>query len=112
MPIELPARTAFLKKIHLFHGLDDDELAAVAAELEEVQFPKDAVIFQQGGKADSFYLIYGGSVRIVRTQNKKEYQLARLVKDDYFGEMALVANRPRSATATGSRRPSSPVRPR
>ncbi|HEU4743619.1 MAG TPA: cyclic nucleotide-binding domain-containing protein [Anaerolineales bacterium] len=100
MPIELPARIAFLKKIHLFHGLGDDELAAVAAELDEVQFPKDAVIFQQGGKADSFYLIYGGTVRIMRTQNKKEYQLARLVREDYFGEMALIANRPRSATAS------------
>ena len=99
MPIELPARIAFLKKIHLFHGLEEDELAIIASELDEVQYPKDAVIFQQGGKADSFYLIYGGSVRIVRTQNKKEFQLARLVREDYFGEMALVANRPRSATA-------------
>lgn len=100
MPIELPAKIAFIKKIHLFHGLEDDELAAIASELEEVPFPKDAVIFQQGGKADSFYLIYGGSVRIVRTQNKREFQLARLVREDYFGEMALVAHRTRSATAT------------
>jgi len=98
VPIELPARIAFLKKIHLFHGLGEAELAAIANELEEKSYPKDAVIFVQGGKADSFYLIYGGNVRIVRTQNKKEYQLARLVREDYFGEMALVANRPRSAT--------------
>jgi hypothetical protein len=97
--IELPARIAFLKKIHLFHGLEEDELETIAAELDEVQYAKDAVIFEQGGKADSFYLIYGGSVRIVRTVNKKDYQLARLVREDYFGEMALVANRPRSATA-------------
>lgn len=100
MPIELPEKIAFLKKIHLFHGLGEDELAAIAAELEEVQYPKDAVIFQQGGKADSFYLIYGGSVRIVRRQNNKEFQLARLVREDYFGEMALIARRPRSATVT------------
>jgi hypothetical protein len=100
VPIELPARIAFLKKIHLFHGLDEAELAAIAAELDEVQYPKGAVIFQQGVKADSFYLIYSGSVRIMRTKNKKEYQLALLVKEDYFGEMALIANRPRSATAT------------
>jgi hypothetical protein len=100
VPIELPARVAFLKKIHLFHGLEEDELAVIAAELEEVPYAKDAVIFEQGGKADSFYLIYGGSVRIVRTQNKKEFQLARLVREDYFGEMALVARRPRSATVT------------
>jgi hypothetical protein len=100
MPIELPAKIAFLKKIHLFHGLGDEELAVIAAELEEFQYPKGAVIFQQGGKADSFYLIYGGSVRIMRTVNKKEYQLALLVKEDYFGEMALIAKRPRSATVT------------
>jgi hypothetical protein len=98
VPIELPAKIAFLKKIHLFHGLEEDELAAIAAELEEVSYPKDAVIFEQGGKADNFYLIYGGSVRIVRRVQKKEFQLARLIRQDYFGEMALIEKRPRSAT--------------
>jgi Cyclic nucleotide-binding domain len=97
--IELPERIAFLKKIHLFHGLGEAELAAIATELDEVQYPKNAVIFPQGVKADSFYLIYGGSVNIVRTVNKKEHLLARLVREDYFGEMALIANRTRSATA-------------
>jgi hypothetical protein len=96
--IELPARIAFLKKIHLFHGLEEDEYAAIAEELDEVAVPKDGVVFKQDSKADSFYLIYGGSVRIVRRQNKKEIQLARLVSGDYFGEMALVERRRRSAT--------------
>jgi cyclic nucleotide-binding protein len=100
VPIELPARIAFLKKIHLFHGLEEDELAAIAAELQEVPVAQGEVVFQQDKKADSFYLIYGGSVRIVRRQNKKEFQLARLVREDYFGEMALVENRRRSATVT------------
>jgi hypothetical protein len=58
------------------------------------------VVFEQGGKADSFYLIYGGSVRIVRKQNNKETQLALLVKNDYFGEMALVEHRLHSGTVT------------
>jgi Cyclic nucleotide-binding domain len=100
VPIELPARIAFLKKIHLFHGLEEDELAAIAEELDEVSVPKDGVVFQQESKADSFYLIYGGSVRIVRRQRGKEFQLARLVREDYFGEMALIAKRRRSATVT------------
>jgi cyclic nucleotide-binding protein len=100
MPIELPARIAFLKKIHLFHGLGEDEYAAMAEELHEVSVAKGEVVFQQDSKAESFYLIYGGSVRIVRRQNKKEIQLARLVREDYFGEMALVENRRRSATVT------------
>ncbi|HKG53726.1 MAG TPA: cyclic nucleotide-binding domain-containing protein, partial [Anaerolineales bacterium] len=100
MPIELPAKIAFLKKIHLFHGLEEEEYTAMAEELQEEAVPKGGVVFQQGGKADSFYLIYGGSVRIVRRQNNKEIQLARLVREDYFGEMALVEKRPRSATVT------------
>jgi len=98
VPVELPARIAFLKKIHLFHGLEEDEYVAIAEELQELPVPKDGVVFKQDGKADSFYLIYGGSVRIVRRQNNKEIQLARLVKEDYFGEMALVEKRRRSAT--------------
>ena len=100
MAIEIPARVAFLKKIHLFHGLEDDELEAIAKELVEMQVPKGGVVFAQGGKADSFYLIYGGSVRIVRKQNNKEFQLALLVKNDYFGEMSLVEKRLHSGTVT------------
>jgi len=98
--IDIPARVAFLKKIHLFYGLEDDDYERIASELDEMQVPLGGVIFEQGSKADSFYLIYGGSVRIVRKQNNKEYQLAILVKNDYFGEMALVEHRSRSATAT------------
>lgn len=98
MPIEPSARIAFLKKIHLFHGLEDGELAAIADELEEQPVPKGGVIFHQDSKADSFYMIYGGSVRIVRKQDGRETQLAILVRNDYFGEMALVSNRRRSAT--------------
>ena len=100
MTIELPARIAFLKKIHLFHGLGEDEIAAIAEGLHEASYPAGSVIFKQANKADNFYLIYGGSVRIVRRQNNKDIQLARLVREDYFGEMALVEKRPRSATVT------------
>ena len=100
MAIDLPARIAFLKKIHLFHGLEEAELAAIAEELDEVSYPASSVIFKQGTRADSFYLIYAGKVRIVRRQNNREIQLARLVREDYFGEMALVERRTRSATVT------------
>lgn len=98
MPIEIPARVAFLKKIHLFYGLGEAELAILAEQMDESAVPQGGVVFKQGDRATSFYLIYGGNVRIVRRQKGKEIQLARLVKGDYFGEMALVANRVRSGT--------------
>lgn len=98
--VDTPARIDFLKKIHLFYGLGDDELAAVAEQLSEASYPAGGVIFQQDSKPESFYFIYGGSVRIVRKQEGKERQLAVLVRNDYFGEMALITNRRRSGTAT------------
>ena len=98
--IDIPARIAFLKKIHLFYGLEEDELEAVAEEMEEVSVPKGGVVFEQDGKSEAFYMIYRGSVRIVRTSDGKETQLAVLVKNDYFGEMGLVARRRRSGTVT------------
>ena len=100
MPIEPSARIAFLKKIHLFYGLDDEHLAAVAEELDELQVAKGEIIFKQDGPAEGFYMIFGGRVRVVRKQDGKETQLALLVKNDYFGELAIVSNRRRSATVT------------
>jgi len=75
-------------------------LAVLAEELDELTVPSGGVVFEQDAKADSFFMIYGGNVRITRKQAGKEEQLALLVKNDYFGEMALVANRRRSATVT------------
>ena len=100
--IDIPARIAFLKKIHLFYGLDNDELEAVAEELEEVSVPNGGSVFEQDSKSEAFYMIYRGSVRIVRKLDGKEIQLAVLVKNDYFGEMGLVARRRRSGTVTAT----------
>jgi len=100
VPLETSAKVAFLKKIHLFQGLEDEELQAIAEKLTEADYPAGAVIFEQNSKAESFYLIYGGSVRITRRQDGKQFQLAVFVKNDYFGEMALISKRHRSATAT------------
>ena len=99
MTIDLPARLAFLKKIHLFHNLKDEELLAIAEKLEEASFPAGSVIFEQNKKPESFFLIYEGTVRITRRQDRKTVQLALLVKDDYFGEMGLIGKRLRSGTA-------------
>ncbi len=96
--VDTTARIAVLRRIHLFYGLGDDELAAVAEELEEALYPAGGVIFQQDTKAESFYLIYSGKVQIVRKREGKDRTLATLVKDDYFGEMALIEKRKRSGT--------------
>jgi uncharacterized membrane protein YdbT with pleckstrin-like domain len=93
------ARIAFLKKIHLFHGLGDEELAMVADQLEEQHYTAGEVIYRQNQKADNFYLIYKGSVRIVTLQKGKEINPSTLVANDYFGHLDLLERRFRNGTA-------------
>jgi hypothetical protein len=100
--VDTLARAAFLKKIHLFYGLGDDELEAIADEMKEVVVSDGEVIFEQDSPSESFYLIHRGSVRIIRQQKDKEFQLAVLVANDYFGEMGLIARRKRSGTVTAT----------
>jgi CRP-like cAMP-binding protein len=100
--IDTPARVAFLKKLHLFYGLEDNELEAIANEMEEASVANGEVVFKQDGTSESFYMIYRGSVRIVRKHGTKEEQLAVLVGNDYFGEMGLIGRRKRSGTVTAT----------
>ena len=86
-------RALFLRKIHLFHGLNDDQLVQIADVFSEVSFDADEMILEQGTHADSFYLIYSGNVRVYRSSEGRERELAVLVSGDYFGEMEILEQR-------------------
>jgi len=96
--IEHKQRVVFLNRIHLFGGLKDDQLGDIAVKLEERTFPDESVVFERGAKADGFYLIYKGKVKVTRPSEEGEDFLAWLSAGDYFGEEALFENRNRSAT--------------
>jgi hypothetical protein len=94
--------TAFLKRIHLFSGLSDDQLGMVAAQFTDENYKAGAIVFNEGAQGDTFYLIFNGQVTVFqkRKKNNKEAEkaLAVLVAGDYFGEEALLTNRRRSAS--------------
>jgi hypothetical protein len=98
--IDTFARIAFLKKIHLFHGLGDENLAMVADQLQEMPGTAGKVIYEQNKQADNFYLIYKGSVRIVSRKKGKDINPATLVANDYFGYLELIERHARTGTAT------------
>ncbi|GAB4503104.1 MAG: hypothetical protein Fur0043_00960 [Anaerolineales bacterium] len=88
---------AFLRKIHLFHDLKDEQLLKVAEKFTEASFDSGELILEQGKPADSFYIIYSGKVRVFRRREGREQELATLVRGDYVGEMELFSQRGRSA---------------
>jgi hypothetical protein len=94
------ARVAFLRRIHLFRNLNDEELAIVAGMFKEEIRKEGEVIFSQDSDADLFYIIYQGKVRITRIHRKEEQELAFLISGDYFGEEAMLSRGKRSATVS------------
>ena len=91
-----------LKHIAVLQAMDNDALARLAAALEGKDYPDGATIFAEGDPGDSMYFIASGCVRIEKraqansTVNKI---LTVLEAGDYFGEMALLDQKPRSASA-------------
>ena len=95
--IELDERIEFLKKIHLFRELKEDEVADIAAQLSERVYKPDEVIFTEGSEPTALYFVYKGMARVTRIRRKQKIQLAVFVPSDYFGEEALLDRKPRSA---------------
>jgi CRP/FNR family cyclic AMP-dependent transcriptional regulator len=89
-----------LAKIHIFAGLQPAYLRRIAAVGTREQHQSGATVFSEGSEGDKMYLILSGAVRISRqVAGMGEEALAVLRAGNYFGEMSLVDESPRSADA-------------
>jgi CRP/FNR family transcriptional regulator, cyclic AMP receptor protein len=92
--------TAALKKVALFESLLPEHMKLIAGIVDEQQLKPSHTIFKDGDIADRFYFIISGKVRISKQiPGIGEEALAILEPGDYFGEMALIDDSPRSADA-------------
>jgi CRP/FNR family transcriptional regulator, cyclic AMP receptor protein len=89
-----------LKKIPLFESLTEDELEEIEKICLRETHTKDTIMFFEGDPGNRCYVIIKGEVRISKfIPNIGEEALAVLKPGEYFGEMALIDNFPRSAHA-------------
>ncbi len=83
----------------LFAELDDRELASIASVAKSRHYAKDDVIFHADEVGDVFCLISDGHVKVTMISPEgKEIILSMMGPGDFFGEMALLDDEPRSAT--------------
>jgi sigma-B regulation protein RsbU (phosphoserine phosphatase) len=92
-------KIAFLKEISLFKDGSNEDLIGVASITQEVHFHDNEDIFLEGDSGYDIYLIVHGQV-MISTMGK---QIALRMDNEFFGEMAIIDDRPRSATATSRR---------
>ncbi len=92
-----------LANIPLFESLTDEDVDALAARLETVDYGEGDVIFRQGEEGSSLFVVEDGGVEISYGEGKTKFVLATLFAGEYFGELSLFDRAPRSATATAAR---------
>lgn len=89
-----------LSKVHMFEGLQPAYLKRIAAIGSREPHAVNTTIFSEGAVGDKMYLILSGAVRISReVPGMGEEALAVLRPGNYFGEMSLIDDSPRSADA-------------
>ena len=88
----------FLATVPLFNGLDRSELEKFAEVTREKSYPKGSVILFEDDPGDSLFVVREGRVKVVLIgEDGREVILGVLGVGEYFGELSLIDDRPRSA---------------
>ena len=90
-----------IRSVPLFASLDDEAAIELRNLLQTRTVANGTNLFRAGDQGDAMYLIESGRVRIALTDDDdKELVLAELAQGDFFGEMAIIDGKQRSADAT------------
>jgi CRP/FNR family cyclic AMP-dependent transcriptional regulator len=90
-----------LRTVPLFESLDDNAADMLCSLLTTEECEAGSDLFRAGDAGDSMYLIEEGKIQIsMRSSDGEDLILAVLGRGDFFGEMALIDGKPRSAHAT------------
>ena len=92
--------SALLAEVSLFALLDDQERALLAERVNTVKFDEGTVIFNVGDPGDRMYVVTSGDVQLsVKPKTGEEMFLERPGPGEFFGEISLLDEGPRTATA-------------
>jgi CRP/FNR family cyclic AMP-dependent transcriptional regulator len=93
-----------LRTVPIFEGLGFSDLKKIELIVHERTFMPEEVIFHEKQPGVGMYIIKTGLVRLTKTINEKKVKIAELQENEFFGEMSLLEDYPRSAEATAVER--------
>ena len=86
-----------LEKVPIFENLSDKELKNIAQLTHEREYKSTEYVFKKHAPAEGMYVILEGNIEIKDPESEKIF--AKLHSGDFFGELALLDEEPRSASA-------------
>ena len=96
--VSMLERILLLREIPIFAELSPEDLELVAEIAREEWYPLNTDIFHQGDEGDMMFVIVEGQLRVLRSMNGVEQELAQRGPGEFIGEMAIIESAPRSAT--------------
>jgi len=98
MNVEEGKRIEALRRVPLFATLPPDQIALLARYTVTRQYQKGVMALAEGAEADSLYALLSGSVKVTKSDEEGEEVILSILKPgDFFGEMAVIDEHPRSA---------------
>jgi CRP-like cAMP-binding protein len=88
-----------LSDVPLFKGLSRKLLRKLIVDLNEKKYTAGDIIFHEGESGKAVYVVLEGSIKIIKKSKSEHRTIAVLGPGSHFGEIALIGNCPRIATA-------------
>ena len=99
MAIQFRLNPSVLKSVPLFAAFSDQQISTLLNYVQHRSYPRNVYVMQAGDETDSLYVILSGKVKVVIADDQgREVILGYMSANDFFGEMGILDDSPRSAS--------------